>query len=386
MIVISEYYEDKLRSLNVDRSSGHPKPHKVCLLLSVLQLIANGKITKNQFCINDELKTEFGSHFNRLKKGNDVEKIIQPFYHLHTDGIWHFKIKEGKQGDFDILKSKGGTPSSKSLFEVIDYAYLDEDLFNYFRNELTRDLVKQLLLENLEDLSEQYHRWLLSMGKSAKTAKNYVGAIKGSISNWAAESGISQANLISVQSYSRIHDIAEELAEYQVFKERNTIGNQMYSSALSSYQDFLSVACQAQVTEDIQQIINDVTIDNTEKATLVNTRVGQGRFREELIKYWKGCALTRYKTTEFLVASHIKPWRESNNEERLDRYNGLLLLPNLDKAFDLGYMSFSENGKIKISEFIEATDVLGIQNSMMINLAKQHQDYMAYHREVVFKE
>ena len=86
-----------------------------------------------------------------------------------------------------------------------------------------------------------------------------------------------------------------------------------------------------------------------------------------------------------IIASHIKSWRKANNKERLDGYNGLLLLPNLDKAFDLGYISFGEGGKIKVSEFIESAGVLGIQDSMTINLAKQHQDYMEYHRKVVFK-
>jgi len=64
----------------------------------------------------------------------------------------------------------------------------------------------------------------------------------------------------------------------------------------------------------------------------------------------------------------------------------LLLLPNLDKAFDLGYVSFAETGNILISEHVEAPAKLGIDYSMNINLAKQHQDYMAFHRECEFKK
>ncbi len=159
----------------------------------------------------------------------------------------------------------------------------------------------------------------------------------------------------------------------------------MYSSALNSYQAFLSDACQAEVTEDIQQIIADDTLDTTEKSRMVSTRVGQGKYREQLIRYWKGCALTGYEATEILIASHIKPWRQAKPRERLDYYNGLLLLPNLDKAFDLGYISFKETGKIMISEHVEAPDTLGIDHSMRIDFAKQHQDYLAYHREHEFK-
>jgi predicted restriction endonuclease len=383
--MISEFYQQKLSHLNVDRSSGHPKPHKVCLLLSALNLIASGRITRNVFRLDDELKREFGTHFKRLKKGNDAEKIIQPFYHLHTEGIWHFEVKPGKHAELEALKAKGGTPSEKVLFEVIEYAYLDETLFGYLQDDFACDVIKQLLLANLEDMSDQFHRWLLSIGKSERTANSYVGAVSGTISDWASDAGITPGNLIGIQSYSEIHRIAEELTEYRVFQERNTRGKQMYSSALNSYQAFLSDACQAEVTEDIQQIIEDDSLDNTEKSRLVSTRVGQGKFREDLIRYWKGCALTGYEATGILIASHIKPWREAGPRERLDHYNGLLLLPNLDKAFDLGYISFVESGGIIISDHIEAPDALGIDRSMRVHLAMQHQDYMAFHREHEFK-
>ena len=383
--MISRYYQGKLSTLNVDRSSGHPKPHKVCLLLSVLGLVSSGKVTKNEFVIDDALKREFSRNFNQLKKGNDSDKINQPFYHLLTDGIWHFKLRRGEQVRFAALKSKSTTPSVKAINELIEYAYLDEEIFGYFKNELTRDPIKHLLLENLEDLSEQFDRWLQGMGTSRENAQLYVEAIRGKLSIYAADSGASQANLISILSYEKIHHVAEKLASYEVFRQTNDTENGLYRRSLDSYQRFLSDICQVEVSEDIQKIINDSSISNTEKSRLVNTRVGQGRFREELVKYWKTCALTRYADTQFLVASHIKPWRKSEHHERLDPYNGLLLLPNLDKAFDLGYISFEEKGKIKISGLIDQPEKLGIKRSMRIDLARQHQEYMAYHREIEFK-
>ena len=55
-----------------------------------------------------------------------------------------------------------------------------------------------------------------------------------------------------------------------------------------------------------------------------------------------------------LVASHIKPWRDADNIERLDQYNGFLLLPNLDKVFDLGFITFRATGEIIVSKQIES--------------------------------
>ncbi len=90
-----------------------------------------------------------------------------------------------------------------------------------------------------------------------------------------------------------------------------------------------------QITNDIQEIIEHPHIDSTEKSSLIQSRIGQGKFREGLLKLWGACSVTQSNNYPLLVASHIKPWSKSTNQERLDPYNGLLLLPNLDKAFDL---------------------------------------------------
>ena len=69
----------------------------------------------------------------------------------------------------------------------------------------------------------------------------------------------------------------------------------------------------------------------------------------------------------------------------MDVYNGILLLPNLDKAFDLGYITFEFSSAIRISDHIENTVTLGIVTDMRIRLERPHQEYLAYHREAVFE-
>lgn len=71
----------------------------------------------------------------------------------------------------------------------------------------------------------------------------------------------------------------------------------------------------------------------TERERLVQARLGQGQFRDALLKYWEGCAVTGIERPDLLRASHIKPWRSSTNEERLARHNGLLLLPQIRSSF-----------------------------------------------------
>jgi hypothetical protein len=87
-------------------------------------------------------------------------------------------------------------------------------------------------------------------------------------------------------------------------------------------------------------------LQETTRETIVQSRIGQGQFRLSLIAYWQGCSVTGCSQVEILKASHIKPWRDCTNDERLNVYNGLLLLPNLDACFDIGFVSFSDEGKI----------------------------------------
>lgn len=79
-------------------------------------------------------------------------------------------------------------------------------------------------------------------------------------------------------------------------------------------------------------------------------RIGQDYFRNEVIKACNGrCVVTEVEDTNLLIASHIKPWALSSDDEKMDGNNGLLLAPHLDKLFDKGLITFSENGKIIIS-------------------------------------
>ncbi len=130
-------------------------------------------------------------------------------------------------------------------------------------------------------------------------------------------------------------------------------------------------------------------VPETEREAIIQSRIGQGRFRFELIKYWGGCAVTGCATLELLRASHIKPWWESTHRERLDVYNGLLLTPNLDEAFDKGLISFTDGGKIMISKCLvdEEAIKLGIQANMSITgLDNRHFEYLQYHRRQIFKK
>lgn len=143
------------------------------------------------------------------------------------------------------------------------------------------------------------------------------------------------------------------------------------------------------VLQEIEQLKDSyATLQETTRQAVVQSRIGQGQFRASLVQYWQGCSVTGCKQIELLRASHIKPWRDSSNTERLDVFNGLLLLPNLDACFDSGLISFDDNGEIIISSKLSETTLkqLGINSSMkLLRVEQSHKVFLSYHRENVFR-
>jgi putative restriction endonuclease len=104
------------------------------------------------------------------------------------------------------------------------------------------------------------------------------------------------------------------------------------------------------ILEDIEAHQDESkSLEKTERESIVKSRIGQGLFRDRVVELWGSCSVTGLGNLSLLRASHIKPWRDSTNQERLDPMNGLLLQPTLDHLFDLGLISFDETGAVLFS-------------------------------------
>ncbi|QQR72944.1 MAG: HNH endonuclease [Holophagales bacterium] len=98
-----------------------------------------------------------------------------------------------------------------------------------------------------------------------------------------------------------------------------------------------------------RRIEDDASLPDTEREALVLARRGQGLFRQRVQLLEQRCRVTGVDRLEHLRASHCKPWRDSDNAERLDGENGLLLTPSIDHLFDRGFISFREDGRLLVS-------------------------------------
>ena len=108
----------------------------------------------------------------------------------------------------------------------------------------------------------------------------------------------------------------------------------------------------------------------TERTALVQARRGQGLFRDNVRSIEHACRITRVERMEHLIASHIQPWRDSSNEQRLDGENGLLLTPTVDHLFDKGFISFENAGQLIVSPVADPVSLkrMGIDRDARVNV------------------
>lgn len=119
-------------------------------------------------------------------------------------------------------------------------------------------------------------------------------------------------------------------------------------------------------------------------------RDGQGKYREKLLEQCHFCPFTMISDERLLIASHIKPWAAADNDEKIDPYNGYMLSPLYDKLFDRGFITFTPNRHVILSEFISpyTWKQIGLKKDTFINALPMDDKriaYLKFHHESVFK-
>lgn len=232
------------------------------------------------------------------------------------------------------------------------------------------------------DLQSDFYHYMITIGAlQPKTSRDYLTRLRFLAEKYRLDESITVERIEEILSeeekertkrikYSTKHAMSDFRSGLMKF----------YNFTRSNYKQTIDALVQAQE----ERVEKDVSIGETQKRRIINARIGQGFFREQLIGYWNGCSLSGCKACWLLAASHIKPWRDSNNEERLDVYNGLLLMPNYDKLFDLGYISFSNDGTILISKEIDkdTRQLFNLKRSLSLRrIDARHLGYLKYHNE-----
>jgi predicted restriction endonuclease len=136
------------------------------------------------------------------------------------------------------------------------------------------------------------------------------------------------------------------------------------------------------------EILDHGIVGSTFRDQIVRARRGQGVFRANVLLRETQCRVTGVDERRHLKASHIKPWRDASDAERLSGANGLLLSPHVDHLFDQGYISFSSNQELLIAPEVRPhlLDAWGIDTGVRVGEFSREQNmFLEYHRVNVFQ-
>lgn len=137
------FYAKKFAQLKVDRARG-VAPHKPILLLSVIELVQQGHIKQNQIYLSPELIATFLKYWSSLGSKSHRSDIALPFFHLTSEKFWHLAPNPGFES---VITSKIRLKSLTALRNAVNYAFLDQALFDLLLLSTARNNLIQILMD-----------------------------------------------------------------------------------------------------------------------------------------------------------------------------------------------------------------------------------------------
>lgn len=138
-----EDYVSRFENLGVNRSQGYPKPHKMCMLLAVLDLAEHGALDDDNKIFYAATIEPFNAYFAIVRRPGDYRRPYYPFEWLKSDGFWHLELRQG-QG---LTVQDGEWGSHKAVRENIEFARLEPELYRLFLESDKRDELRTALIE-----------------------------------------------------------------------------------------------------------------------------------------------------------------------------------------------------------------------------------------------
>ena len=239
---------------------------------------------------------------------------------------------------------------------------------------------KQLL-----DVLPEFRIYMTTVGSlQQKTGDDYISRLKFLLYRHQIDFSLDKSKVEAILAIEE-----SERDKREIYKTKDSIRD--FRAGLNKFLQFIESDYEKiyenNLTEQIEAVKNSQDLSPTEKEAIIKSRVGQSVFREGLLRHWDGCAISKCKMKDILIASHIKPWRMADNYERLDSYNGLLLLPNYDKLFDKGFITIDCNGRVLLSKLISDKDkqLLNVVNLPAVQIEKKHIQYLNFHKKFIFR-
>jgi putative restriction endonuclease len=136
-------FVERFGNLGRGRAGAHRRPHKPCMLLSVLSLADNGRLTENEIHPDPELVELFRRYFEIARAADDRCTPENPFFYLKNDRFWHLKAHADNQAQLDAMSSPG---SWAAMVRLVAHVSLDENLFALLADSSARETLRDTLI------------------------------------------------------------------------------------------------------------------------------------------------------------------------------------------------------------------------------------------------
>lgn len=347
------------------------------------------------------------SYLEKIDKNNKVQVTAQELYasknkkkmifEKYINFLGYQYVHPNKYTDNDIIKilKRNIYPETKKDI----YIPTDSKDAQQLRTLAARN--NKRIKDLVEDLGFNYHirDGYLRIKKTLNFIKNENNEIwlpaKGDFYSMlcsnANKKNMKLNNYINEFNLTRIEKNIDIDKEKEYVNKIDVYYNSLKSERKNNYyelnEDYQINEKEMNFIKNIEMNLKNIESPN-EKEVIIKQRLTQGLFRKKLIKRECKCKICNIKDENFLVASHIKPWVEANNYEKVDENNGFLFCPNHDKLFDKGYISFQDNGKLIISDKLnkENIELLGLNTEIKVKIDEDVKKYLEFHREVCLKK
>lgn len=130
-------------SIHRGTAFGLPSNAKPLLLLAIIKGIEDGTIIGNKITFDENIDDDYKMLCNSLEPKKKAAPIYKPFYHSAREEYYNLKWKNG-----NLPTHKWHTPSAKFLREHLDFAFLDESLWQILQDRDARNAIKDLIINN----------------------------------------------------------------------------------------------------------------------------------------------------------------------------------------------------------------------------------------------
>lgn len=327
------------------------------------------------------VKKEIPSLFEKLQERIGLYGRIKESSKIHilkTEESYFNSLLDEPRQVFDVTQGSGELLTKLlNLIPALESVNRSRE-YNLYNDSFRDRVVYKYLFHS------RTHRWLdehilglnsdESRGYQAMGILHFIG-LKDKHKGIFKDLGIQEAiQLLEMQNFD-FNLVIKSLQRYQ-----------QQDTAKRDIEEGFSAGEYIELESNVTAAPKQIEITETEKERVIKSRIGQSKFKKALLGIEKKCRLCGVSDERFLVASHIKPWSQSNYQERLDVNNGLLLCPNHDTLFDKGYISFDDDGTIMISNGLDdATKVfLNVNESMNIRMNESTKEYMKWHWKNIY--